>query len=717
VPADQWAYQAVDTLQNAGIVIGYPDGTYGGRRAMTRYEFAVAIARLLSYSYPNAVGKVELLALQTDLNDKLSQNAAAIDALQKLVSGFQPELTQMGVDVAGVKDRLDALEARTAAVEEEQRRVAFNGAINILVRGFANNSSDNTAPLDKDGYRAGSAGSDAVKFFLGKGIDPFKLGDATTRLSMGGGGGNTSIWNDTDIYQDFVLGIKGRVGSNAQANVVLEGGTYGPFLVSYTSIEGNRANGVNTASTAGTDVHIPEANIVIPLKAGGQPESYPSANGNTDAFGNAVVIGRFPLQFTPYTLQAVNPDSYARPSFWVPPQDNHVPGYIVDAFMLSMFRTYGFGSHSQLVNFKLFTAKNDLSGDFNAITAGPNITATSGPFRPGSFNAGGINYRGDGQFGGTEFLIDQSAGVRVTIGDPTKSVLGLTGILARVDDFSNANITPFDPYQAAKSPNLAPMMHYDTLGVYGIDFHGALPFLNANGITLNAEAAETPTGSGSRFGNVNGSHSNQAIEATLGWANGPISLKGGYQEVYPDFGAPGNWGHVATWINPVNIKGPIASASYSFSPRLVLSANGSLYQGAQNLKVLMDPSFGHTVQSPLSNTGDKLNSVNVGLKYGLTGQCNIDLGYEYDQWNLNNREGLLDNPTTGAVSPGGKPTEQYITLGVTHSFNANTSLRFMFQFIQYNDNSTGFDAFAISPGNTKGNERGDAAITQFTTKF
>ena len=47
VPADHWAYTAVNTLQKAGIVIGYPDGTYGGRRAMTRYEFAVAIARLL----------------------------------------------------------------------------------------------------------------------------------------------------------------------------------------------------------------------------------------------------------------------------------------------------------------------------------------------------------------------------------------------------------------------------------------------------------------------------------------------------------------------------------------------------------------------------------------------------------------------------------------------------------------------------------------------
>src|SRR5580704_4255239 len=62
VPADHWAYDAVNTLQKAGIVIGYPDGTYGGRRAMTRYEFAVAIARLLPLINANAASKSDLSA-------------------------------------------------------------------------------------------------------------------------------------------------------------------------------------------------------------------------------------------------------------------------------------------------------------------------------------------------------------------------------------------------------------------------------------------------------------------------------------------------------------------------------------------------------------------------------------------------------------------------------------------------------------------------------
>lgn len=47
VPFDHWAYDAVQQLVKSGIIIGYPDGTFKGDRAMTRYEFAAAISRLL----------------------------------------------------------------------------------------------------------------------------------------------------------------------------------------------------------------------------------------------------------------------------------------------------------------------------------------------------------------------------------------------------------------------------------------------------------------------------------------------------------------------------------------------------------------------------------------------------------------------------------------------------------------------------------------------
>ena len=47
VPADHWAYDAIVELAAAGLIEGYPDGTYGGARMMTRYEAAMVFARAL----------------------------------------------------------------------------------------------------------------------------------------------------------------------------------------------------------------------------------------------------------------------------------------------------------------------------------------------------------------------------------------------------------------------------------------------------------------------------------------------------------------------------------------------------------------------------------------------------------------------------------------------------------------------------------------------
>lgn len=50
VPADHWAYDAIVQLAAAGLIEGYPDGTYGGARMMTRYEAAMVFARFCSVS-------------------------------------------------------------------------------------------------------------------------------------------------------------------------------------------------------------------------------------------------------------------------------------------------------------------------------------------------------------------------------------------------------------------------------------------------------------------------------------------------------------------------------------------------------------------------------------------------------------------------------------------------------------------------------------------
>ena len=71
VPSNHWAYDAVYALSERGLVEGYPDGTFGGDRMMTRYEFAQIVYRAI-------------------------QNGVRVDEL--LVTEFGPEMALFRVD-------------------------------------------------------------------------------------------------------------------------------------------------------------------------------------------------------------------------------------------------------------------------------------------------------------------------------------------------------------------------------------------------------------------------------------------------------------------------------------------------------------------------------------------------------------------------------------------------------------------------------------------
>ncbi|MGA7935768.1 MAG: iron uptake porin [Kovacikia sp.] len=101
-PTD-WAFQALQSLvERYGCIVGYPDKTYRGNRALSRYEFAAGVNACLDRIN-------ELLAAATaDLVKKED-----LIALQKLQEEFAAEL-------AALRGRVDALEVRTATLEKQQ---------------------------------------------------------------------------------------------------------------------------------------------------------------------------------------------------------------------------------------------------------------------------------------------------------------------------------------------------------------------------------------------------------------------------------------------------------------------------------------------------------------------------------------------------------------------------------------------------------------------
>lgn len=100
-PTD-WAFQALQSLvERYGCIEGYPDKTYRGNRAMTRYEFAAGLNSCLDRiqeliaALPQGVSKEDL------------------DKLRRLQEEFASELTNL-------RGRVDALEARVNKVEAQQ---------------------------------------------------------------------------------------------------------------------------------------------------------------------------------------------------------------------------------------------------------------------------------------------------------------------------------------------------------------------------------------------------------------------------------------------------------------------------------------------------------------------------------------------------------------------------------------------------------------------
>src|SRR5579883_3044641 len=160
-PTD-WAFQALQSLvERYGCIAGYPNGTFRGNRAMTRYEFAAGLNACLDRVN-------ELIATAT--SDLVRKEDLA--TLQRLQEEFSAEL-------ATLRGRVDALEARTAELEANQFSTTTKlagEAIFALSAPLLNSSSDRNRAVLQDRVRL-----DLQTSFTGKDV-------LHTRLATGNGG-------------------------------------------------------------------------------------------------------------------------------------------------------------------------------------------------------------------------------------------------------------------------------------------------------------------------------------------------------------------------------------------------------------------------------------------------------------------------------------------------------------------------------------------------
>jgi len=117
VPQDHWAYDAVQMLEEKGLVEGYPDGLFKGDRAMTRYEMAMVVARVIAKleQVQASIPEIPDLSIYATKQD--------LETLNKLLDEFRNELDALGVRVNNIEDSLGKLTARV----EELERVKISG--------------------------------------------------------------------------------------------------------------------------------------------------------------------------------------------------------------------------------------------------------------------------------------------------------------------------------------------------------------------------------------------------------------------------------------------------------------------------------------------------------------------------------------------------------------------------------------------------------------
>ncbi len=216
-PTD-WAYSALQSLaERYNCLLAYPDGTYRGNRALTRYEFATGLNECLT-------------AIQQLISEATSNlTADELNQLRRLQEEFAAEL-------ATLRGRVNELEVRTAELEANQfsTTTKLTGeAIFTLTDALSSNDNNQTAFQQRVrlNFNTSFTGSDLLITRLqvgnsspldlettNKGIEFFtSTSEGFPTHQVFGDTGNTFTL-DTLQYQ-FSLGEKARVFIAANAGI------------------------------------------------------------------------------------------------------------------------------------------------------------------------------------------------------------------------------------------------------------------------------------------------------------------------------------------------------------------------------------------------------------------------------------------------------------------------------------------------------------------
>lgn len=294
VPYDHWAYDAVNDLQEKGVLIGYPDGMFKGKQALTRYEFAMAIWRMIPWLEEHVKGEAGPAGPAGAAGPAGPAGAAGpkgdpgvgvedLEKIKALVEEFKDDLANLGVEVESLKRDLDRMAKRLGALEEK-----IEGIPDIHGYGWFGYRTGYSKDLFDPDPPGGSAeyayGWPPLNTYPGFGPDYYGHGDEYVEgrpFELG-----ASQWAyDVDLMIDAV------VWNEMKAHLVINIGNYVPWLAT------------GDASDCYRSIKPWLAYVDSPVNLGSLEDA-------------TLTIGKLPLQYTPFTFMWARPDFYWEDHKW-----------------------------------------------------------------------------------------------------------------------------------------------------------------------------------------------------------------------------------------------------------------------------------------------------------------------------------------------------------------------------------------------------------------
>jgi hypothetical protein len=162
VPPGHWASDAVQDLARQEVLRGYPDGTFQGKRAITRYEAAVGLARLRGVIETNIQRGIEDASREIGLagapGPRGPEGPRGVQGPPGPRGPVPPELRQLQQEQRGFRQDISALQRLFQELSSELHRIRGE------VDGVSSDLGDITARVSR--IRRGSRGIGAFGFVV-----------------------------------------------------------------------------------------------------------------------------------------------------------------------------------------------------------------------------------------------------------------------------------------------------------------------------------------------------------------------------------------------------------------------------------------------------------------------------------------------------------------------------------------------------------------------